>query len=159
MTQARLKEVLTYCPDGGEFVWLVATSNRVKAGAIAGSVDSHGRRKITVDGLRNEAHRLAFLYMVGDWPPEEVDHINGDPLDNRWVNLRAVDRVTNQENLRRPRADNKTGYLGVVPSGKRFSAQIQARGKTKCLGTYATPQEAHAAYLAAKRELHAGCTI
>lgn len=91
----------------------------------------------------------------------EIDHINGDESDNRICNLRLATKSENQQNKRRPRKDNKAGLLGVCwfERAKKWRAQITVNGECKYLGLYVTPEEAHAAYLTAKRELHQGCTI
>jgi hypothetical protein len=105
------------------------------------------------------AHRLAFLYMTGEWPPNEVDHLNGIRDDNRWANLRLATVSLNRQNQRRPRRDNTTGYLGVMVNGAGFAARIMVDGKKFNLGTFKTPQEAHEVYLTAKRRLHKGGTL
>jgi hypothetical protein len=75
------------------------------------------------------------------------------------VNLRDVSPRENKQNLRKPNRDNKAGLLGVSPNGKRWAAQVESNGRKFYLGTYDTPEEAHAKYLVAKRNLHAGCTL
>jgi len=73
----------------------------------------------------------------------------------------AREAQTNAENKRGPRKDNKSGFLGVCwhPQARKWRARIQLRGKSHDAGLYDTPEEAYAAYVAAKRKLHAGCTI
>lgn len=107
-----------------------------------------------MNGPGHGAHRLAFLLMTGAMPAGDVDHINGNRADNRWCNLRDVSRAVNMQNLRKPRADNTTGFLGVSLSKGRYQAQIAANGKTHYLGLYDCPKLAHAAYVARKRLLH-----
>ena len=99
--------------------------------------------------------------MTGRWPQKSIDHINGDGSDNRWANLRDVDQKTNAQNLREAHADNKAGLLGVHKGRKyaRWKAAIYVDGKTKKLGLFESAEAAHAAYVEAKRLLHAGCTI
>lgn len=93
-------------------------------------------------------------------PKEQIDHINGNRMDNRIANLRCVSASVNQQNQRRPHRTNSTGYLGVVPVRRgQFRAQIWVSGAAKNLGTFDTPQEAHAVYLHAKRLRHEGCTL
>ena len=77
ITQKRLKELLHYCPDSGVFTRLKSTSNRVKVGDIAGWKGKNGYIGINVGGVKERAHRLAFLYMTGDFPVFQTDHING----------------------------------------------------------------------------------
>ena len=111
ITQERLKEVLDYGPETGVFVWLQKRGRRA-VGQIADSPTSYGYTRIHVDGRTYMAHRLAFLYMTGEFPPEEIDHINGVRSDNRWENLRAVSPMINKRNSRM-HDRNKTGVVGV----------------------------------------------
>lgn len=88
-----------------------------------------------------------------------IDHINGDPSDNRVENLRLADKRLNAENQRRARADNAIGVLGVMAHGNKFRAQIRTGGRTIYLGLFLTSDEAYAAYVEAKRRLHEGCSL
>jgi hypothetical protein len=153
-----IRAKLRYDAATGEFRWKVSHA-RAKVGMLAGYIDFYGRRCIGIQGLEFKAHRLAWLLHHGDWPDCDIDHINGDKDDNRMCNLRAVPHSVNIENVRKPFAGNTTGFLGVAPHRARFRATISVGNKQRHLGTYDTPTEAHEAYLAAKRELHAGCTI
>lgn len=170
LTQERLKELLNYDPETGVFTWAATVGSRAKAGAIAGCDSGRVRRVvrvvrvIRVEGTLCLAHRLAWLWMTGAWPSEEIDHRDGDPSNNRWSNLRAANRRLNQENLRKPLVTNSCGFLGVTytHSGKRIKrwrATIMVNRVQKHLGRFHTPEEAHAAYVTAKRELHEGCTL
>ena len=104
-------------------------------------------------------HRVMWLHVTGDWPAEVIDHINGDPTDNRFCNLRAVSHAVNMQNQRRASSASSTGLLGAIRWKHRFVAQITVGGRARHLGLFDTPEEAHAAYLRAKRVLHEGCTI
>jgi RNase P/RNase MRP subunit p29 len=157
LTQQRLKELFDY--DGGMLIRLVRTSNRVKVGDAAGRVNSEGYRAIKIDGGMYLAHRLVWFYFTGAWPKGQIDHIDGDRLNNRIENLRDVTNGVNSQNLKRAQSNNKTGCLGVSPNGSGFMASIFFNGKKIYLGTYEAPQLAHSAYLAAKRKHHEGCTI
>lgn len=166
LTAERLRSLLNYDAATGVFTWRFSRKGRPgKAGAQAGRVDERfGYRYIGIDRKRYGAHRLAWLYMTGELPVGEVDHIDGDRRNDRFVNLRDVSVRTNRENIRKARADNKsTGFLGVRINRKngdaRYSARITVDGKEIRLGRFDTPEEAHEAYLAAKRAKHAGCTI
>ena len=162
LTQAELKAALWYDPDTGTFYNVVARGARAQAGAIAGTRHSTGYWQIRLGGRIYLAHRLAFLYMTGEWPVAEVDHINGVHNDNRWVNLRDVSRACNVENQRRAHTRSKSGLLGASPHATmagKWRASICSGRKVRNLGTFDTSEEAHAAYLKAKRELHEGCTI
>ena len=145
LTAARAHELLTYDPATGIFRWRVRRGAGVKAGDIAGTVDSAGRRNITVDNRRYRAHRLAFLYMTGEWPSGLVDHEDHDPDNNRWGNLREADQSQNQANAGL-RVDNTTGAKGVTAIGGKFMARIRHHGQRIHLGTFDTIREASAAY-------------
>ena len=161
VTHARLLRVLRYDPQSGLFVWLV-NHPPMKVGDVAGCAMSHGYIAISVDGCKYLAHRLALFYVLGRWPDGDVDHINGNVSDNRFANLRAISHAANLQNMRRPRADNKTsGMLGVSLDRSRglWRAQITVRGVNKFIGRFKTKERAYAAYLETKRRLHAGCTL
>lgn len=160
LTAERLREVLDYDKDTGAFRWRVTLSNRAMAGREAGTIGKNGYRYISVDGHRCLAHRIAWLYMTGEHPPSMIDHIDTNSLNNRWENIRAADHRINAENKRKPLPGNKVGLLGVSPCRRgRFLAQIVVSGKTKWLGEFDTPEEAHSVYIQAKRNLHFGCTL
>lgn len=151
---------ISYDCASGEFKWIETTSNRVKAGSPAGCLKKTGYVVIGLLGYYSGAHRFAWLLHTGSWPSGEIDHIDGDPSNNRISNLRDVDRQTNCQNIRIAHKTNKsTGMLGVEPIGNRFRATVWVNGKNIRFGRYDTPELAHAAYLAAKRRLHDGCTI
>lgn len=99
--------------------------------------------------------------MTGDWPRGHIDHINGETMDNRWSNLRDVDRYCNLQNQRTAHVDNFCGKLGVTYSKKRnrYSATMTLRGYRVYIGSFGSAEEAHEAYLVAKRVLHDGATI
>jgi hypothetical protein len=110
-------------------------------------------------------HRLAWLIFYGRWPVGHVDHINGDPGDNRIANLREVSQTLNMQNQRRAHRDSASGVLGVHWDKKkrRWKAQISLTVdgvlKTSTIGRFDTKEEAHAAYVARKRQIHPGCTL
>lgn len=155
----RVQELLSYDPETGEFRWKVDRNSRYKAGMIAGVVGTFGHITIGVDGKHVQAHRVAWALSYGEWPAEDVDHINGVPADNRLCNLRQVSRGHNLQNQKRGHRDNKSGYLGVTASGKKWAAKIYAEGVAIPLGRFDTPEIAHQNYLVAKRMLHPGNTI
>lgn len=156
LTQARLRELLDYNPGTGVFTWKVSRKGVRQAGAVAGDMNRRGYWRIGVDRRRYIASVLAWLYMTGEWPTQDIDHKDGVRHHNWWSNLRQVSRSANNQNQRRAKRDNKSGYLGVSPNRKRWAASIIADGAKHHLGTFDTPQQAHAAYVSAKRRLHPG---
>ena len=157
LTQSRLKELLAYDPETGIFTRRVSTCNRVKIGGIAGSLNvSLGYIAMHVGGHRNYAHRLAWLYMTGEWPKAEIDHINGIRDDNRFCNLREATRAENVQN-KRLYTRNTSGFMGVYWHNRnnKWRARIQVKGRMVSLGYHTTAEAAHAAYLAAKAKYHA----
>lgn len=159
ITQEQLKSILRYEPDTGDFYWLVDRSKAVKAGMRAGCRKVNGRAYITIKKVSYLAYRLAWLYVTGALPKESIDHIDGDTANDRFSNLRDVSMRVNNENQRGAASHSTSGLLGASPSRKRWRAVIRARRKNYCLGTFDTPEQAHAAYVAAKRQLHEGCTL
>ena len=146
LTQARLKELLHYDQGTGKFTWLVGRLC-IRKGSIAGTTDIQGYRVVKIDGKSYKAHRLAWLYMVGGWPLDEIDHINTDRADNRWVNLRAATHGQNQANSR-VQKNNTSGYKGVAwaKRQRRWRAQIRTNNKTKNLGYFKDISVAAAKY-------------
>lgn len=150
LTYARLREVLHYDPDTGIFTWLIRTANRNRVGGIAGTVDPLGYRRIIVDNEAGYGHRLAWLYMTGEWPVVLIDHRDLNNDNNRWDNLREATHGQNKGNVRRY-SSNTSGYKGVtlVKKSGRWHAQIAPKGKNINLGYYDCPVAAHLAYIVA----------
>ena len=154
-------ERIKYEPDTGLFRWAVG-GRGFRKNETAGSVTSCGYRQIGIGFKVYRAHRLAWFLTHGTWPIGEIDHINGDPLDNRLINLRDVDRSTNAQNQHRAQSDNKScGLLGATwnKQHKRWQSKIMVKKVIHHVGYFETAQLAHEAYLLKKRVLHSGCTI
>lgn len=124
LTQQTLKEYFRYEPLTGNFhrLKLPARSGKLKLEQVAGSVNSQGYINIFILKVCYKAHRLAFLYMLGEIP-EYIDHIDGDKTNNKWDNLRPATKCQNGYNTRR-RCDNTTGVKGVTERGIYYQAQI-----------------------------------
>jgi len=154
-----LKDVLHYDPETGQFTWIKRTAKCVHVGQPAGNINKLGYSTIGIKKKIYKTHRLAWLYMTGEWPKGLIDHVNGIKSDNRFANLRVVDESGNSQNIRKPNKRNKSGFMGVIKYHKQWRASITVNGKTYWLGDFPTPEQAHEAYLEAKRKNHAACTI
>jgi hypothetical protein len=159
LTAQRLREVVSYDTSTGVFTRLARTAQRHQVGDRADLPCAGGYRRIAVDSIKVQAHRAAWLYVHGEFPSGQIDHINGDRADNRLANLRDVAPGVNSQNQRKARKDNGSGFLGVTPHQGKWRPRVQLNGKPHYAGMYDTPEEAHAAYVALKRKLHEGCTI
>lgn len=147
-----------YDPATGEFVWAVSAPGIAK-GAKAGSLTKHGYWVVKLGRVSHRAHRLAWFLHYGEWPVGEVDHINGNRLDNSIANLRVVNRAGNSQNQRRAHFDNRScGLLGVTwnKQHKRWQAKLQANKKRYHVGYFDSAEAAHRAYMATKERLHLG---
>jgi hypothetical protein len=146
ITQKELLENLLYNKDTGLFTRKISLNTKVRIGDLAGGKDTKGYVCIRVAGKTYKAHRLAWLYVYGNMPIGEIDHINGIKDDNQIANLRDVTKSVNQQ--------NRQFVRGYSRDGNRWKAQIRFGGKWRHLGCYETEHEAHAAYLLAKTEVH-----
>ena len=151
LTAASLREQLTYDSLTGVFTRALL-NGKVK---VSGTIDLKGYRLIFVNGTSHKAHRLAWLYVYGEWPSMALDHINCIRDDNRIANLRQVTPQQNQFN-RLPRSDSKSGLKGVAWAKDRgaWLACTRVDGRHKHIGTYATPEQAHQAYCDFVQPMH-----
>jgi hypothetical protein len=152
LTLERLRELLIFVPETGLFYWKVDRPP-VRAGVVAGGLNGRGYIQICIDKHLYLAHRLAWLYMTGEWPPADIDHENLNRSDNRWTNLRDATRSQNGAN-QGIRSDNTSGFKGVFwcTTRKRWLATLNIDGKQKTLGRFDTPEAAADAYAAAARK-------
>jgi hypothetical protein len=147
-----LDRYLHYDPETGLFTWKVAASSRRAAGSMAGTLHTGGYWTIRVRGCRGFAHRIAWAMHYREDPEHmEVDHINCNRLDNRIINLRLVDRVDNQRNRAGANKNSRSGLRGVYYHARtnKWRAQLGYDYRSTHLGLFDTPEEAHAAFLAA----------
>lgn len=154
--RARVFELLDYDELSGLFRWKVSRKrNQVKAGSTAGSLRLNGYISIGIDGKTVYAHRLAWLVIHGEWPTCSLDHIDGDPTNNAIANLREATQAENAQNVRRP-ISNSSGVTGVHwhKQIKRWQAYVTVNGKRISAGCYGTKEEATAARMQKKAELH-----
>lgn len=150
VTHARLKEVLHYEPETGVWTWLKTSASAAPKGSRAGCISVWGYRTIKIDGKQYRSNRLVCFYMTGEWPERHIDHENLDKADDRWLNLRDASAKQNAANSKRKRT-NKSGYKGVAwhERARKWHAYIQVNGKSRNLGGFDSPEDAHAAYHAA----------
>ena len=154
-----LRRMILYNPETGDLVWKERPAMRIKAGTLAGNINSGGYLSVQVKGKKRPAHRIAWFLYYGTWPKNDIDHINGIKTDNRIVNLRDVASVVNFQNQRKPRKNNKSGFLGVSKKGNRWVAQIQVDGRRTHLGSFEKPEDAYASFLEARRKFYLGNTL
>lgn len=154
MSPDRLRYLLHYDAETGIFRHIIARGP-CSAGAVAGCINAIGYVRICVDYVDYAAHRLAWIYVHGVMPPDQIDHINGRRDDNRLCNLRLADNSQNNQN--RPLQSNSTsGFKGVSlhkKSGLWF-AYAQAKGIRKSAGYHRTAEEASIAAIAMRSRLH-----
>jgi len=152
-TIEQLRAAFRYDPASGNFYWLCRTSLSIRVGDVAGSHRGGvgvKYRRLRYDGVEYEAHRVAWLFMTGEWPSALIDHRDMNKSNNAWGNLREATPMLNNANA--------PGH-GQYPKGVtlhrtgRFQAQIKARGKNYYLGLHDTPEQANAAYAAKAVEL------
>lgn len=137
----KMLEWIKYDPETGIFEWLKQPRGRRTTGP-AGTRRADGYLTIAVFGQRRLGHRLAWFIVHGHWPAGYVDHINGDPSDNRLCNLRECTHQQNRMNTKRP-SSNTSGEKGVSRyKGGRWTAQLHKHGKHIHLGVFDTFQEA-----------------
>lgn len=150
LTLEAVSALLDYNPETGKFFWKQSRGGTARIGSEAGSLGKNGYILIVVGLNKAYAHRLAYLFIFGEWPTEQVDHINGIRHDNRAVNLRAA---TNQQNQANRRSTSANGLKGVTYDRRKskWIAQITVNQVHKFLGLFNTREEAGAAYLAAAR--------
>lgn len=156
MDAKTVREILDYDPATGIFRWKVDISCHQK-GSVAGT-PAKRYLSIRYQGRFYAVHRLAFLWMTGEWPKEIVDHADRDKLNNRWSNLREATISQNAQNRKASRV-NKLGMKGVnykIRFGVgKYEAHIrETGGKRHYLGRFDSAQEAYQAYLEAAKQLH-----
>lgn len=154
VTSYRLRELVLYDAATGVFINRITRGRGAIAGSVAGWKHCAGYLSIRIDGRAYLCHRLAWLYVRGVWPIDQIDHINGIRTDNRIANLRECSNAENCQNMR-PHRDG-AGLLGASWEKRcgKWQSGIGIGGKRVHLGYYATREEAHAAYLQAKQERH-----
>lgn len=154
LTQEKLKEFLDYDPETGIFTYSKTVNPRALEGQIARSVQSSGHLRIQINKKQYQLHHLAFLYMLG-YLPQEVDHINRIPDDNKWENLRECTRSQNSYNSS-IRSDNTSGVKGVSWHKKlqKWRVRIYIDGKETNFGVFDSLEDATFIAKEARRKYH-----
>lgn len=159
VTAEEVRRLFRYDPDTGEMTRRVTLCGRALAGQRVGTRKAWGHLSVKIGRRQYFLHRLAWLYMTGSWPSQQIDHVNGSPDDNRWSNLREASNQLNCQNRRRPSRTSVTGFLGVHYQYGKYKAAIKVDGVKHYLGVFATPEEAHAAYVERRNRLLPNCAI
>lgn len=167
LTAEYVRECLLYFPSTGNFRWRErprehfvsnrgwAIWNSRHAGKLAGGTTCKaGYRQIAIAKRNYYAHRLAYLYMTGEWPNCQIDHRGGRD-DNRWSQIRPASASENRCN-QGVSARNTTGFKGVshYRARNKFVAAIQKNGKVYHLGYFDNAEEAYAAYCRSAKKHH-----
>jgi hypothetical protein len=157
LTQNYLKEVLEYNAGQGQFYWIKKTSSksRIKVGVIAGNLNIDGYRRIKICGKKYQEHLLVWFYNYGYFPIKVLDHIDGNPSNNRLENLRECSQSENNRN-KGIAVNNTTGFRGVTycKKTKKFKSTACLNGKKIHLGYFSTGEEASLVCEAATKDLH-----
>ena len=159
LTQDRLKQLVSYDPESGLIRWAGEKRSRVKIGALVGSKMKKGYLRAGIDKRLYMCHVIAWLYVYGDFPEGQIDHINGVKDDNRISNLRISTPSGNAQNKKHARSDSKSGLMGALRSGGSWIARLTTNGETTYLGKFKSPEDASKAYINAKRRFHPWSTL
>lgn len=151
LTYKRLRELLHYNPATGMFTWLVDRGNKCPAGSVAGGLRPDGYLVIGIDYGIHRASRLAWLYITGDMPKDEIDHKNCVRDDNRWSNLRLATRTQQRQNTSVKKHTCDLKGVGWHKHTQKWRAYIIVNGRYIHLGLHDTPEEAHTAYVRAAK--------
>ena len=160
-TASRLRELFDIDTENGTLRWRVYRRGSSGIGNVAGCAGKNGYRYVGIDGKLCLEHRIIFFYANGRWPVGDIDHIDGNPLNNALSNIRECSRAENMQNMR-VRTKNHLGqpksskFPGVTWCGKKgqWRAQIRAGGKHRHLGYFETEELAHARYISVKASVH-----
>lgn len=149
-----VKEFFDYDIETGNLIWK-RHKGGVTVGRIAGNFDDEGYARVRINGKNYKLHSLIWLWCYGEWPEKTLDHIDGNPRNNRIDNLRLATLSENQQN-RKHSKNNKSGYPGVCwdKTCNKWKAYIKKDYKTINLGNFTSPEDAYAAYLKGKKKYH-----
>lgn len=147
ITHERVLKLFSYDDETGALLWNIKKGRSGLPGKVAGCSCRDGHWRIGVDGRDYLRSHLVWFYVTGCWPTDQIDHIDVNPSNDKFENLREATTMQNSANKKKY-ANNTSGFKGAyyLKHAKRWMAQIKANGKLIYLGYYATPEEAHAAY-------------
>lgn len=148
-----LRALFDYDPATGDLRWRIRKAQRVHTGSIAGCQTVQGYRSVEVGGRGYRVHRVIWCMVTGQWPANQVDHVNRIRDDNRWCNLREATNSENQHNIS-ARARNTSGHKGVCREGTKWRARISHDGRREYLGSFETAEQAREAYQKASAHYH-----
>lgn len=136
ITQKELKEILEYNPETGDFYWKISPKHGVNVGDKAGS-QHIGYTRLTIKRKKYLTHRLAWLYVYGEFPKGDIDHIDNDRANCRINNLRIANKSTNGYN-RKKQANNTSGIKGVIwcKASNKWSVRIGVNKKKIYFGVW-----------------------
>ena len=154
LTAERCRELFEYDQDTGVLTWKIPYGRQMK-GSVVGYIHPTGYRRVRVGTSEYRIHRIIFLWMTGHWPVNQVDHIDGDPLNNTWINLRDVTPTQNMHNMRL-RASNRTGCPGVffIESKNYYRVRIRVAGERYHVGYFKHLNDAIQAAVAFREKHH-----
>lgn len=158
LTVEQLRYMLSYSPMSGEFYWInPPRCHSELKGKLAGAIQTNTSGKcyhsIKINGLHHKRSRIAFLFMTGEHPEYQIDHINGDSLDDRWCNLRQVTVTENAWNHKKRKKPNSHLPMGVsTTQNGKYRARISVNKNHICLGVFSTPEDAYSVYIKARKE-------
>jgi len=153
ITAERLRFLVNYNPETGNFTWKISR-RKCKIGSEIGCIAKTGYKMIRLDNMLYLSHRLAWLYVYGNWPVNQIDHINGNRLDNSLANLREATNMENAQNRFNLRKNNKSGFAGVRKENNKWLAEIKVNYIPIRIGLFNTPEEASQAYIKEKHIRH-----
>lgn len=154
ISHRELLSVVQYDKDSGKLTWAI-NGNRKKIGSEIGGITQSGRRTISIHGIKYSAHRLIWFYVTGKFPRLSIDHIDGNPSNNSWNNLREADHTGNSANAKL-HVTNTSGFKGVTRNPhyeEEWMAQIVHCGRLINLGYFKNKEDAARAYDKKAKEL------
>ena len=154
LTAEYLRNILDYDSETGVFKWKVRRSSHSRTNMIAGTLIVTGYIRISINGNIHPAHRLAWLYVTGQWPTYQIDHKDRNPGNNRFNNLREVNQAQqNYNKVTNRKTSLPRGVRKLQNCKNKYDSRIKVGGYSIYIGIFNNPEEAHQAYLEAAERL------